>query len=128
MENLKKTVGVKVSNIADIARLALSTSAPMGPPRAVFRIKNGNKAIISLLVSLPNYYQLRGLPVLFYYQCEDANATCRSSPYISYRIMEGGEQVQFSEKSMPGWAMIPIINVEEIKEIEELSFNERGSS
>jgi hypothetical protein len=42
--------------------------------------------------------------------------------------MEGGEQVQFSEKSMPGWAMIPIINVEEIKEIEELSFNERGSS
>jgi hypothetical protein len=123
--NLYRTpIGLKVSSISDLARLAISYSTPMSPPRTLFRIRNEGKTIIALILSFPNYYELRGLPLTFYFECEEGNASCKTSSYLSYRVIEGGEQVQFTDKSLPGWVMIPVINVEEIKELKGLLSDE----
>ncbi|MGC8679499.1 MAG: hypothetical protein C0177_04370 [Fervidicoccus fontis] len=123
--NLYRTpIGLKVSSISDLARLAISYSTPMSPPRTLFRIRNEGKTIIALILSFPNYYELRGLPLTFYFECEEGNAGCKTSSYLSYRVIEGGEQVQFTDKSLPGWVMIPVINVEEIKELKGLLSDE----
>ncbi|MGC8752499.1 MAG: hypothetical protein ACP5RO_03025 [Fervidicoccaceae archaeon] len=123
--NLYRTpISLKVSSISDLARLAISYSTPMSPPRTLFRIRNEGKTIIALILSFPNYYELRGLPLTFYFECEEGNASCKTSSYLSYRVIEGGEQVQFTDKSLPGWVMIPVINVEEIKELKGLLSDE----
>lgn len=120
----KGSIGIRVSSISDLARLAVSYSTPMSPPRTLFRIKNRGKIVIALTLSFPNYYELRGIPLTFFYECEDKDVSCKSSAYVSYRVLEGGEQVQFTEKSLPGWMMIPIINIEEIRELKGLLLDE----
>ncbi|MEM0112715.1 MAG: hypothetical protein QXS56_03805 [Fervidicoccaceae archaeon] len=124
MEFLKKSLGIKVSSISDIARLAASSSSPMSPPRNIFRITIEGRTLIFILLSFPNYFELRGLPIVFFYECGDSMQGCKNSPYLAYRVVEGGEQVQFSERSIPGWLMIPIVNVESITNMERLFLNE----
>lgn len=124
MNELKSIIGVKVSKISDLAKLAISSAVPMSPPRTLFRFKGKNKTLIALVLSFPNYYEYRGLPLTFYYECREDDASCRSSSYVSYRVVESGEQVQFSEKNLPGWMMIPIIDIEEVKSMKGLLTDE----
>jgi len=124
MNELKSIIGIRVSKISDLAKLAISSAAPMSPPRTLFRFKGKNKTLIALVLSFPNYYEYRGLPLTFYYECREDDASCRNSSYVSYRVVESGEQVQFSEKNLPGWMMIPIIDIEEVKSMKGLLTDE----
>lgn len=102
----------RVSSLSDIARAA-AASIGVGQPVYLLRYKRRDgRHVVGMLAVLRDYYTLYGVPMLYYYECEPDDAKCAESNYVAFKLDESGERVELTNRSVPGYIMIPILNLE----------------
>ena len=106
-EEIRPAVTVKVSSLGDLARLASSNAARMFV-MPVYSFRHEGKRVFMVQTVFKDYYKLYGIPIIYYYVSDDD----KTAKFILWRVDEQGERVNLSDKSMPGWVVIPIINLE----------------
>lgn len=108
-EGLKKAFMIKVSSLADLARLASSMASRM-IVMPVYRYREGGKVIYFIQTIYKDYYKQYGLPIVYYYEAEEEAVEPK---YILARADETGEKVELSDRVRTGWVAIPVINIAE---------------
>ncbi len=108
----KKLVPVKVTSINDLARVAASIIS-LGQIAYIVRFPNpqGKGVVYGLIAVLRDYYNLYGLPMIYYYV--DEKGTMNDGNYILVKVDEKGEHVEISSSTRAGWVPVPIINLKE---------------
>ncbi|MEM0505272.1 MAG: cren protein [Sulfolobales archaeon] len=112
MSELRKVIKLRVKSLNDLARMAASVIA-LGQPTYIVRIKEGEKTLYGLLAVFRDYFNLHGIPLLYYYVDEDGSV---EGNYILIRSDETGEKVEVSKGIKPTYISIPIINLVESPE------------
>jgi hypothetical protein len=105
-----KLIPVRVSSINDIARIAASIVS-LGQVAYVVRFRENGKTIYGLIAVLRDYYNLYGLPMLYYYVDEEGKLS--DGNYILVKVDDQGERVELSKSTRPGWVPIPVIDLAE---------------
>ncbi len=107
----EKLVPVRVSKVNDLARMAASI-AMLGQSTYLVRFKLGDgRVVYGLIALLRDYYDLYGLPILYYAVVESGGHEEKN--YLLVKIDEQGEHVEFADGARPGWVSIPIVNLAE---------------
>ena len=107
----EKLVPVKVSSVNDLARMAASITM-LGQSTYLVRFKLSNgKVVYGLIALLRDYYDLYGLPILYYAVAEPGEHEEKN--YLLVKIDEQGEHIEFGQGARPGWVTIPIVNIVE---------------
>ncbi len=106
-----EVMAIKVSSIRDIARLAAS-SITLGQMTYLVRFRVDGKKIIGSLAVFRDYYNMYGIPLFYYTECDDRE--CEERHYVSFKIDETGEKLSFTDKNIPGTIMIPIVEFSEV--------------
>ncbi|AEM38593.1 cren protein [Pyrolobus fumarii 1A] len=107
----EKLVPVRVSSLNDLARMAASI-VTLGQTAYLIRFESGGKLVYGLVALLRDYYDLYGLPIL-YYCTREASDDERKKHYLLVKVDEQGEHVMLSETAKPGWVTVPIIDIVE---------------
>ncbi len=105
-----KLVPVRVKSLRDIARIAANIVA-LGQVAYIVRFQDNQKNILGLIAVLRDYYDLYGLPILYYYVDEENQYT--NNRYILVKVDEEGEHIQASNTAKHGWVPVPIIDFQE---------------
>ena len=107
----ERLVPVRVSSVKDLVRMAASI-AVMGQSTYIVRFKlEDGKVVYGLVALLRDYYDLYGLPILYYAVVEPGSHEDKN--YILVKIDEQGEHIEFGVGARPGWVSIPVINLAE---------------
>ena len=107
----EKLVPVRVSRVNDLARMAASI-AMLGQSTYLVRFKLGDgRVVYGLIALLRDYYDLYGLPILYYAVVEPGSHEGKN--YLLVKIDEQGEHIEFGDGARPGWVSIPIVNLAE---------------
>jgi hypothetical protein len=109
----EKPVWIKIRKTEDLCRLAASI-VTMGQPMYLVRIRRNNEVYIGLLAVYRDYFKYYGIPIFYYTLCE---GPCTEKKYVSFKIDESGEKIEFTDKAIPGTAMIPIVEFETMPSI-----------
>ncbi len=107
----EKLVPVKVSSIRDIARMA-ATIIALGQSTYIVRFRKSGRLYYGLVALLRDYYDLYGLPLLYYCSREGGEGE-EKKHYLLVKLDEQGEHVELSESTRPGWVAVPIIDLAE---------------
>ncbi len=109
----EKVVPVRVKSLNDLARMAASI-ATLGQSTYLIRFRVGGKVVYGLVALLRDYYDLYGLPILYYYAREPREED-EKAHFLLVKFDEHGEHVEFSASSAlrPGWVSIPVIDLAE---------------
>lgn len=110
VNELPAAIPVRVSDLNGIARVAGSI-AIMKNPIYIMRFKWKGKSVYAMISIFRDYYEYNGVPMVYYYVSQDNND--RGKTYLLIRVDERGEQVQLSHTIRPGWAAVPILDLEE---------------
>ncbi|MCS7139371.1 MAG: cren protein [Candidatus Nezhaarchaeota archaeon] len=105
---VEPTVAIRVKSLNDLARFAASMST-LGQTIYIVHFEYGGKHIYGLFAVYHDYYNMYGLPILYYYATEEK----LNGKYLLIRTEENKEYVVVSDGSRPGWVTIPIISLEE---------------
>ena len=106
----EKLVPVRVSSIKDLARIAASIVS-LGQVAYIVRFRDGGKTVYGLIAVLRDYYNLYGLPMLYYYV--DRDGSLGDGNYLLVKVDDQGEHVEVSKATRPGWVPIPVIDLAE---------------
>ncbi len=106
----RKLIPVKVKSVRDIARIAANIIA-LGQIAYLIRFTEGNRTVLGLIAVLRDYYDLYGLPILYYYV--DLEGEYRENRYILVKVDEEGEHLEPANTARRGWIPVPIIDFEE---------------
>ena len=106
----KELIPVRVKSIKDIARMAASIIA-LGQMAYIVRASIGGKRILGIIAVFRDYYDLYGLPILYYYV--DDKGEYSDNSYILVRVDESGEHIEASKSAKRGWIPIPVVDVAE---------------
>jgi len=109
VSELRKVIKLRVKSLNDLARMAASVIA-LGQPTYVIRIRDGEKVVYGLLAVFRDYFNLHGVPLLYYYVDEHGLA---EGNYILIKSDETGERVEVSRGIKPSYLSIPIIDLAE---------------
>jgi len=109
----RKPLWIRVKRVEDLCRLA-ATMITMGQPTYLVRIKSSDSPIVGLLAVYRDYYKFYGVPVFYYAPCE---GSCAERKYVSFKVDESGERVEFVDRAVPGSVMIPIIELDSLPEL-----------
>lgn len=109
MSELRKVIKLRVRSLNDLARMAASVIA-LGQPTYVIRIRDGEKVVYGLLAVFRDYFNLHGVPLLYYYVDEYGGA---EGNYILIKSDESGEKVEVSKGIKPSYLSIPVIDLAE---------------
>jgi hypothetical protein len=109
----EKPVWIKIRKTEDLCRLAASI-VTMGQPMYLVRIRRNNEVYIGLLAVYRDYFKYYGIPIFYYTLCE---GLCTEKKYVSFKIDESGEKIEFTDKAIPGTVMIPIVEFETMPSI-----------
>jgi hypothetical protein len=112
MDELRKVIKLRVKSLNDLARMAASVIA-LGQPTYIVRFRDGDKVIYGLLAVFRDYFNLHGIPLLYYY-VDDSKSL--EGNYILIKNDEAGERVEVSKGIKPGFISIPIIDLVETPE------------
>ncbi|MCS7107923.1 MAG: cren protein [Sulfolobales archaeon] len=112
MSELRKVIKLRVKSLNDLARMAASVIA-IGQPTYIIRIKDGGKVIYGLLAVFRDYFNLHGIPLLYYYIDEHGGI---EGNYMLIRSDETGEKVEVSKGIKPTYISIPIVDLAEFPE------------
>ncbi|MET1101910.1 MAG: cren protein [Pyrodictiaceae archaeon] len=108
MGDLEKLIPVRVASVADLARIAANIVA-LGQVTYIMRFRDDGKIILGLIAVLRDYYNLYGLPLIYYY-VDEKNEHAKGN-YMLVRVDDRGEHIEFSETTKPGWIAVPIVNL-----------------
>lgn len=103
----EKAVGVKLTSVADLARLA-SSMVSMGGSVYIIHFAHNGKHYYGLLATFRDYYKYYGVPLLYYVEVEEP----LKGKYLAVKVDESGERVESIDGVRPGWICIPIVHVE----------------
>jgi len=107
----KKLIPVRVKGLSDLARIAANIIA-LGQPAYIIRFKSSKKGVVyGLIAVLRDYYNLYGLPMLYYFIDEEGKQDDKH--YLLVKVDDSGEHVELSRSTRPGWVPVPIIDLEE---------------
>ena len=106
----KKLIPVRVSDIRDLARIAASIVS-LGQVAYIVRFRSNNKTVYGLIAVLRDYYNLYGLPMLYYYV--DDRGRLGNGNYLLVKVDEQGEHIELAQSTRPGWVPLPIIDIAE---------------
>ncbi len=109
MSELRKVIKLRVKSLNDLARMAASVVA-VGQPTYVIRVKEGEKTVYGLLAVFRDYFNLHGVPLLYYYVDEHGSL---DGNYILIKSDEAGEKVEVSKGFKPSYISIPIVDLAE---------------
>jgi hypothetical protein len=112
MDELRKVIKLRVKSLNDLARMAASVIA-LGQPTYIVRFRDSDKIIYGLLAVFRDYFNLHGIPLLYYY-VDDSKSL--EGNYILIKNDEAGERVEVSKGIKPGYISIPIIDLVETPE------------
>lgn len=104
----EKPVWIKIKRIEDLCRLAASIIT-MGQPIYFVRVRNNEETFLGLLAVYRDYFKYYGIPIFYYTSC---SGSCIERKYVSFKIDETGEKIEFTDKAIPGTVMIPIVEFE----------------
>lgn len=106
----KKLIPVRVKGLSDLARIAANIIA-LGQPAYVIRFKSSKKGVVyGLIAILRDYYNLYGLPMLYYFVDEEGKQD--DNHYLLVKVDDSGEHIELSRSTRPGWVPVPIIDLE----------------
>jgi len=109
----EKLVPVRVESLNDIVRMAASI-AMLGQSTYIVRVKmGGGRRLYGLVALLRDYYDLYGLPLLYYTIVEDGGEN-DDKHFVLFKVDEQGEHVELSRGMRTGWVSIPIIDLAEL--------------
>ena len=106
----EKLIPIRVESVRDIARIAANIIA-LGQIAYIVRLKHAEKTVLGLVAVLRDYYDLYGLPVLYYYI--DNENKYRENRYILVKVDEEGEHIEPSNTARRGWIPVPVIALAE---------------
>ncbi len=110
MNEIRKVIKLRVKSLNDLARMAASVIA-LGQPTYIIRIKDGGKTAYGLLAVFRDYFNLHGIPLLYYYVDELGGV---EGNYILIKSDESGERVEIGKGIKPGYLSIPIVDLAEL--------------
>lgn len=108
---LRRVMPVRVSRLADLARVAASIIS-LGQPAYILRFPHGGRLVYGLIAVLRDYYNYYGLPMIYYYVAGEGEDR-RECTYILVKVDERGEHVELSKSTRPGWVPVPIVDLAE---------------
>lgn len=113
MSEVEKAVVVRVSSLADLARLAVTPAARfMVMP--IYRFKWKGRVIYMVHLSFKDYYKKYGIPLIYYYSRPvEEDVPDENAKYILAKADEMGERIEISSVTKTGYVSIPIINLAE---------------
>lgn len=100
-------VPVRVSSIADLARMAGAAAARMAFMPIYAYTVNG-RVVLFVQTIFKDYYKLYGLPVIYYY-VGGSGEVPREAAYIAVKAEDGKERIEFVKAPKPGWIAIPLV-------------------
>lgn len=110
---MESPVWIKLKRVEDLCRLAASILT-MGQPIYLVRMREGEEAVLGVLAVYRDYFKFYGVPIFYYTSCA---GPCLERKYVSFKIDDLGERVEFTDRSVPGTVMIPIIEFESMPSI-----------
>lgn len=113
MTDIEKVVTVRVTGLADLARLAVAPAAHfMVMP--VYRFKWRGRVVYMVYLSFKDYYKMYGVPLVYYYtRPVEEDVPDDIAKFLLVKVDEFGERVEISGSSKTGYVSIPIINLAE---------------
>ncbi len=107
----RKLVPVRVTSINDLARIAASIIS-LGQIAYIVRFPNpnGEGVVYGLIAVLRDYYNLYGLPMMYYYV--DEKGSMDDGNYILVKVDDKGEHIEVSKATRAGWVPVPVINLQ----------------
>jgi len=112
-ESLGPARMVRVASLADLVRLASSFASRM-VVMPVYRFVGEGGALYFLQMMYKDYYRCYGVPVVYYYWWEGDELPPEKAKYVLVRGDETGEKVEVSDRTRPGWIIVPLINLAEL--------------
>ena len=109
-DGLGPAQAVRVASLADLVRLASSLASRM-VVMPVYRYRRGDGALYFLQMMYKDYYRCYGLPVIYYYFWEGDDRPPEKARYVLVRGDETGEKVEVTDRTRPGWIIVPLINL-----------------
>lgn len=113
MSDLRHVIKLRVRSLNDLARMAASVVA-LGQPTYIVRFRNSGKTVYGLLAIFRDYFNLYGLPLLYYYVDEEGKYP--EGNYVLIKGEESGERVEVSKGVKAGYISIPIVELVEVPE------------
>ncbi len=111
-DRVGEAVGVRVASLADLVRLASSLAGRM-VIMPVYRVVGEKGSLYFLQMMYKDYYRCYGLPVVYYYYWEGDTRPAEEVRYIMIRSEETGERLEVTDRTRPGWIVVPVINLAE---------------
>ncbi len=109
----ERLVPVRVESLSDIVRMAASI-AMLGQSTYIVRVKlDERRRLYGLVALLRDYYDLYGLPLLYYTILEDGGEN-DDKHFVLFKVDEQGERIEFSRGMRTGWVSIPVIDLAEL--------------
>ena len=105
-DEVRPALAIRVSSLEDLARLAGSNAARM-MVMPIYSFPYKDKRVFMVQTIFKDHYKLYGIPMIYYYVASDD----KTSKFLLWRVDDEGEKVILSDKSMPGWVVIPVINL-----------------
>ncbi|GAB6148270.1 hypothetical protein [Stetteria hydrogenophila] len=113
MSEVEKAVAVRVSSLADLARLAIVPAARY-IVMPVYRFKWNGRVIYMVHMSFKDYYKKYGIPLIYYYsRSAEEDEPEEKAKYILIKVDDTGERVEISNSTKTGYVSIPIVNLAE---------------
>lgn len=109
----ERPVWIKIKRTEDLCRLAASIIT-MGQPIYFVRVRGEGETLLGLLAVYRDFFKYYGVPIFYYISCAGA---CEEKKYVSFKVDESGERVEFTDRAIPGTVMIPIVELEALPEI-----------
>ncbi len=113
LSELRRVIKLRVKSLNDLARMAASVVA-LGQPTYIIKYRNSGRVVYGLLAIFRDYFNLYGLPLLYYYT--DDEGRYPEGNYILIKGDEGGERVEISKSMKAGYISIPIVELVEVPE------------
>ncbi len=109
---LDKCVNVKLRSLEDLARFASSLTT-LGHGVYIIHFKRNNSNYYGIFTVFRDYYKYYGVPLFYYVETNDE----LDGNYLLVKVDEGGERVEVSKGTRPGWISIPIVSLEQAPEV-----------
>lgn len=121
-DRLESPIWIRLKRTEDLCRLAASIMS-LGQPIYLVRMRKEEEAVLGVLAVYRDYFRYYGIPIFYYTQC---SGPCLDKRYVSFKLDEIGERIEFTDKSVPGTVMIPIVEFESMPEMLAERREEKG--
>ncbi|MFP3081043.1 MAG: hypothetical protein RXR09_05955 [Acidilobus sp.] len=98
-----------MSSLPDIARLA-SSMVSYSIVMPIYRYVENGYTYYFIQTTYRDYYKFYGIPIIYFFRSRFNDEELKYK-YVLLKVDETGERVELSDRSRPGWAAMPIVNL-----------------